>query len=67
MVAQTDKKAVFRMVLAHFGGHYMGEQLYGGYSECFMKQNDIESYVAIYMANDSNRGFWIRVYSRGNK
>lgn len=63
VVAVTEPLAVFRMVLAHFGTHYMGGQVYGGYSERRLSQQGRTHGVAFYMGNDAWRGYWLKAYS----
>src|SRR5438874_3243269 len=53
----------FRSVLARFGHHYMGDQLYNGYALKFLNQNGCVHRCHIYMSNTGQSGFWIRVYS----
>lgn len=62
VVATIEPLGVFRMLLARFGAHYMGNQLYGGYSELRLSQRGRTQGFAIYMANDSWRGFWVKAY-----
>jgi len=53
----------FRSVLARFGHHYMGDQLYNGYALRFFRQRGRVHRCHIYMSNAGQSGFWIRVYS----
>lgn len=53
----------FRSVLARFGHHYMSDQLYHGYSLRFFRQRGRVHRCHIYMSNDGQSGFWIRVYA----
>ena len=53
----------FRSVLARFGHHYMGDQLYNGYALRFLKQRGRIGRCHIYMSNTGQSGFWIRIYS----
>src|SRR5688500_1606594 len=62
VVATIEPLAVFRMLLARFGAHYMGMQLYGGYSELRLSQRGRTHGFAIYMANDQWRGYWVKAY-----
>jgi hypothetical protein len=64
LVADLGNRSVLRMVLARIGDHYLGGQLYGGFIEGFFRQRGKMNYVAIYMANDACRGFWLRAYTR---
>jgi len=64
VVATIENKSHFRMMLARFGHHYLADQLYGGYREVFLGQNRKLHHVAIYMANDQWRGYWLRAYAR---
>ena len=63
IVAMTERKSLFRAVLARFGMHYMGGQLYGGFAELGLTQCGNTHVAAIYMANDGWRGYWLRVFS----
>ena len=63
LVAEVPDRSFFRMILARFGGHYLKGQLYGGYAEAFLKQREKAQFVAIYMGNDSRRGFWLRAFT----
>jgi hypothetical protein len=62
VVATIEPLSVFRMLLARFGSHYMSNQLYGGYRELRLSQQGRTHGFAIYMANDSWRGYWVRAY-----
>ena len=53
----------FRAVLARFGHHYMGDQLYGGHTTCVLRQRGREHRCRIYMSNNGQSGFWIRIYA----
>jgi len=53
----------FRAMLARFGHHYMGDQLYGGYALRLLRQRGREHRCHIYMSNNGQSGFWIRVYA----
>jgi hypothetical protein len=64
VVAEVPDKSFFRMILARFGSHHLEGQLYGGYVEAFYKQREKSQFVAIYMGNDTCRGFWLRAYTR---
>ena len=63
VVADIEPPGIFRAVLTHFGAHYMGGQVYGGYSERRLSQRGRTHGFAIYMANDHWRGFWLQAYS----
>jgi hypothetical protein len=52
----------FRSVLARLGHHYMSGQLYNGYALRFLRQHGRVHRCHIYMANEGQSGFWIRVY-----
>lgn len=60
----TELKTVgeFRAVLARFGFHYMGVQLYGGHTRRNVTQNGRTYTCEIFMSNQGQTGFWIRVY-----
>jgi hypothetical protein len=62
LVAVTEG-FLFRAVLARFGGHYMGGQVYGGYTEGRLTQRGRTHGFAMYMANDAWRGFWLKAYA----
>jgi len=62
-VGSSPSLGYFRMVLARFGHHYMGGQLYNGYALRFLRQRGRVHRYHIYMSNSSQSGFWIRVYS----
>jgi len=54
----------FRAVLARFGAHYMASgQLYGGYTLRSLGQHGRAHRCHIYMSNNGQSGFWIRVYA----
>jgi hypothetical protein len=53
----------FRSVLARFGHHYMGGQLYHGFAMRPLEQNGKIYRCLIYTSNMGQSGFWIRVYS----
>ena len=53
----------FRSVLARFGHHYLSHQLYHGYALRFLRQRGRLHRCHIYMSNDGQSGFWIRVYA----
>jgi hypothetical protein len=63
-VGSTDfAPGYFRAVLARFGHHYMGDQLYGGHTTCVLRQRGREHRCRIYMSNNGQSGFWIRIYA----
>lgn len=53
----------FRSVLARFGHHYMCGQLYQGYILRLLRQHGRVHRCHIYMSNQGQSGFWLRVYS----
>jgi hypothetical protein len=61
-IAESPSCGSFRSVLARFGHHYMGGQLYNGFALRFLRQHDIVYRCLIYTSNMSQSGFWIRVY-----
>src|SRR5687767_3779764 len=63
-VVATVEPGHFRPLLARFGAHYMGGQLYGGYSYLELSQRGRNHRFAIYMANDSWRGLWLKAYCK---
>jgi hypothetical protein len=63
IVAEVPRRDLSRIILARFGSHYMGGQLYGGFVEGIFRQRGKSHYVAIYMANDARRGFWFRAFA----
>jgi len=62
-VAQSKTVGEFRAVLARFGYHYMGVQLYGGHTRRSVTQNGQTYACEIFMSNQGRTGFWIRVYA----
>jgi len=50
-------------VLARFGYHYMGVQLYGVHTRRSVTQNGRTYACEIFMSNQGRTGFWIRVYA----
>jgi hypothetical protein len=52
----------FRAVLARFGHRYMNDQLYGGHKLCVLHQRGRANRCHIYMANNGQSGFWIKIY-----
>ena len=64
-VAQSKTVGEFRAVLARFGYHYMGVQLYGGHMRRTLTQNGRRYACEIFMSNQGVTGYWIRVYAHG--
>ena len=62
-IATSPSRGSFRSVLARFGAHYMGGQLYSGYALRCFQQHGRAYRCYIYMANGGQPGFWIRVYA----
>ena len=62
-VAESKTVGEFRAVLARFGSHYMGVQLYGGHTRRSVTQNGRTYACEIFMSNQGRTGFWIRVYA----
>jgi hypothetical protein len=62
-VAISPSRGNFRSVLARFGYHYMGVQLYGGYALRLLRQGGRTRSCHIFMSNQGASGFWIRIYS----
>ena len=62
-VATSKTVGEFRAVLARFGYHYMGVQLYGGHTRRTVTQHGRQFACEIFMSNQSATGFWIRVYA----
>ena len=62
-VAVSNSCGEFRAVLARFGHHYMGGQLYHGFALRFLCQHDKVHRCLIYTSNMGQSGFWIRVYA----
>ncbi len=65
-VADSNSRGSFRSVLARFGDHYMGGQLYYGCYGCILRalsQDGLAYSCTIYMSNMGQSGFWIRVYA----
>ncbi|MBK8001825.1 MAG: hypothetical protein IPK15_24765 [Verrucomicrobia bacterium] len=62
-IASSPSLDSFRSVLARFGHHYLGGQLYNGYALRFLRQGDRVHRCHIYMSNVGQSGFWIRVYA----
>lgn len=63
LVAVSPSLGSFRSVLARFGHHYMGGQLYNGFAMRFLRQHDRTHQCLIYSSNMGESGFWIRVYA----
>ena len=53
----------FRAVLARFGHQYMNDQLYGGHKLCVLHQRSRAYRCHIYMSNNGQSGFWIKIYA----
>ena len=62
-VAISPSRGSFRSVLARFGHHYMGGQLYNGFVRRSLRQRGRVYCCHIYMSNGGPSGFWIRVYA----
>ncbi|SRR5258708_16725385 len=62
-VAESKTVGEFRAVLARFGHHYMGGQLYGGHNRLSVRQQGRKFACEIFMSNQSGTGYWIRVYA----
>jgi hypothetical protein len=62
-VAVSPSRGAFRTVLARFGHHYMGGQLYHGYALRFLRQRGRVLRCHFYMSNAGQSGFWIEIYS----
>jgi hypothetical protein len=62
-IAVSPSVGSFRSVLARFGHHYMGGQLYHGFAMRFLRQHDRIPRCFIYTSNMGQSGFWIRVYA----
>jgi len=52
----------FRSVLARFGHHYMYGQLYQGYALRLLRQRGRMYRCHIYLSNEEQSGYWVRVY-----
>lgn len=63
-VTQSKTVGEFRAVLARFGHHYMGGQLYGGHIRWKISQKGRNFFCEIFMSNQGMTGYWIRVYAR---
>ena len=50
-------------MLARFGHHYMGGQLYNGYALRWLRQGGRVHRCYIYMSNGGQPGFWIKIYA----
>ena len=62
-IASFCSLGVFRSVLARFGFHHMGVQLYGGHIRRSVCQNGKTFACEFFMANQGLSGYWIRVYA----
>ena len=64
MVLEQVDIGRFRVVLARFGHHYMGGQMYSGHSRIMLRQNGQTFYCECYLANSALTGYWLRLYCR---
>ena len=62
-IAESKSVGEFRTVLARFGHHFMGSQLYGGHTRRTVSQNRRNFQCEIFMSNQGRTGYWIRVYA----
>jgi hypothetical protein len=62
-IAESKTVGEFRAVLARFGHHYMGVQLYGGHKRLSVTQHGRKFVCEIFMSNQGRTGYWIRVYA----
>lgn len=62
-IATSPHRSHFRAMLARFGAHYLGGQLYGGYALRFLKQLERVHRCHIYMSNNGQSGFWLKIYA----
>jgi hypothetical protein len=62
-IAISPSRGSFRSVLARFGHHYMGGQLYNCFAGRSLRQQGRVHRCHIYMSNGGPSGFWIRVYA----
>lgn len=53
----------FRAMLARFGHEYMNGLLYGGHKLCVLHQRGRAYRCHIYMSNNGQSGFWIKIYA----
>jgi hypothetical protein len=63
-IAESKSVGQFRAVLARFGFHYMGIQLYGGHAQRTVSQGGQTFTCDIFMSNQGNTGYWIRISAR---
>lgn len=63
ITAETPRQ-LFRSVLARFGHHYMGGQLYAGYALAELQQEGLKSVCHFYLGNCGDTGFWIEIHAR---
>ena len=63
-IAKSKTVGEFRSILARFGHHHMGGQLYGGHTRLSVTQHGQEFACEIFMSNQGWTGYWIRVYTR---
>ena len=62
-VAESKSVGEFRAVLARFGHHFMGGQLYAGHTRLTVMQHGRKFACEIFMSNQGSTGYWIRVYA----
>jgi hypothetical protein len=62
-IAESKSVGEFRAVLARFGHHHMGGQVYGGHMRLSVTQRGREFGCEIFMSNQGRTGYWIRVYA----
>ena len=62
-IAISPSLGSFRSVLARFGHHYMNGQYYSGHALCFLRQRNRTHRCYIYMSNNGQSGFWLRIYA----
>lgn len=60
----TPNRGRFRAVLAHLGVRFLSGEIYGGFAEGYLAHRSTARYFALYTANDSLRGYWVRLYAR---
>src|SRR3982750_2216314 len=56
-VAKSKSSGEFRAVLARFGHHYMGDQLYGGHRRLSIAQHQQKFACEIFMSNQGWTGY----------
>ncbi len=62
-IGVSPTQGSYRSVLARFGHHYLGGQLYNGYTMRLLRQRNRVHRCHIYLSNFGQTGFWIRVYA----